>query len=312
MAQIVTITFSPCIDKSATVQELIPEKKLYCSNPTSEPGGGGINVARALHKLGQQATAVFPSGGCQGELLKRLLQREGVSCIPTHCENETRENLIILERLTNKQFRFGMPGAALLENEWQSCLTQAETVADDGFIIVSGSMPEGVPLTVFDRLNDIAAMKRSKLVVDTSGESLKYAASSGAFLIKPNLGELSTLAGVGKIAMNNTAEVARKVLEQYPCEIIVVSLGPDGAMLVTDSECYRATPPEVERKSTVGAGDSMVAGIILYLHLGKSLREALNYGVACGTAATMSAGTGLCRSADVEHLYPLVSTIAVP
>jgi 6-phosphofructokinase 2 len=312
MSSIVTITFSPCIDKSTTVDSLVPEKKLTCSSPVLEPGGGGINVARALRKLGEEAIAVFPSGGYTGKFFNHLLQLEDIPCAVVDCKNETRENIIILDQSSGKQYRFGMPGTALSEYEWRSCLKKVEAIADGGFIVASGSLPPGVPLTVYDELAAIARARNSKLVVDTSGKALKHVASRGVYLLKPNLGELSTLADVGWIDESRIEAIAKEVISQYNCEMIVVSLGKSGAVLVTKDEAFRATPPVVERKSTVGAGDSMVAGIVYVLSKGIDLQKAIRFGVACGTAATLNPGTELCNKKDADRLYSLIASPGLP
>lgn len=306
MKQIVTLTFSPCIDKSTTVPSLVPEKKLKCGPPKLEPGGGGINVARAIKQLGGESLAIFPSGGYTGKFFNHLMEQEAVPFIHIETQNETRENIIVLESSSNKQFRFGMPGTELLEKEWQQCLDALEDIQEAAFIVASGSLPPGVPDDIYARLAKIARKKNVRLVVDTSGEALKHAIREGAYLVKPNLGELAALAGKESMNAGEAEELAKKVLQENNCEIIVVSLGGDGAMLVTKEEIVKVTPPKVERKSTVGAGDSMVAGIVFSLAKGMPLQQSLMYGVACGTAATMNAGTELCRKEDADRLYEIV------
>ncbi len=306
MLPIITITFSPCIDRSTSVPALIPEKKLRCVSPKLEPGGGGINVARAIKKLGGEATAIFPSGGYTGKYFNHLLEKENVPSVIIETASETRENVIVLDESTNNQYRFGMPGTQLKENEWKQCLEAVEEIKDAAFVIASGSLPPGVPLDIYAQLGKICKIKKAKLIVDTSGEALKKAAREGVYLLKPNLGELSELAGVEWIDSNNVETIARDVILKYNCEVIVISLGAAGALLITATEIYRAIAPEVNRKSTVGAGDSMVAGIVYSLASGKNLKEALQYGVACGTAATMNPGTELCNKRDADVLYSAI------
>lgn len=303
MPEIITITFSPCIDKSTSVPALIPEKKLKCIAPKLEPGGGGINVARAIHKLGGSAVAVFPSGGYTGKYFNHLLELENIPSIIIETKNETRENIIVLEESTNNQYRFGMPGTELSEEEWKQCLHAVEERNDVEYIVASGSLPPGVPLNVYAQLSKIAKTKNAKLIIDAPGEALKQAVTEGAYLVKPNLGELASLANMESIDISEVETVAKRILNNYPVEIMVISRGSDGAMLLTKNEMYKIIPPQVQRKSTVGAGDSMVAGIIYSLSNSMSLKEALQYGVACGTAATMNAGTELCKRADAEYLY---------
>ena len=309
MGKIVTVTINPCIDKSTVVKAIAPEKKLRCEQPKYEPGGGGINVARAIKKLGGNATAIYPSGGYSGRFLNDLLQREGVPVKIVEVQGHTRENLIVLDASTNAQYRFGMPGAPLAEEEWKACLKAVEEEEDVSFIVASGSLSPGVPTNIFAQIASIAKRKEARLVVDTSGEALKGAVSQGVFLLKPNLAELSSLAGREEINAELGDDVAKEIIGRGQCEVVVVSLGPAGAMLVSQTEIIQATPPAVKKRSTVGAGDSMVAGIVWSLSRGWDLKDALRYGVATGTAATMNNGTELSKLEDVECLYPLVRTV---
>jgi 6-phosphofructokinase 2 len=307
MSSIVTITFSPCIDKSTSVPALIPEKKLKCTVPKLEPGGGGINVARAIKKLGGEATAIFPSGGYTGKFFNYLIERENVSAVIIETTNETRENIIVLDESSNNQYRFGMPGTELLETEWKECLKAVEEIDNAEFIIASGSLPPGVPLNIYAQLAKISKTKNAKFIVDTSGEALKEAVDERVYLLKPNLGELSSLAGKTALQPEGVKDVAEEIIAKGKCEVMVISMGPAGAMLITNEIAEMITPPAVERKSTVGAGDSMVAGIVFYLSQGKTIMEAVQYGVACGTAATVNPGTELCRKEDADKLFKLLN-----
>ncbi len=306
MSKIITITFNPAIDKSTTVPALIPEKKLKCTKPVYEPGGGGINVARAIKKLGGTATAIYMAGGYTGKAFTQLLNKEGIDSIVAEIKENTRENLIVYETSTNQQYRFGMPGPSILEQEWQQCLAQIENIKEADFIIVSGALPQGIPLAVYSKIGSIARSINAKLIVDTSGEALMEAVQAGLYLIKPNLAELSSLLGKEGLNIERVDEAAREVINKGKCEVVVVSMGAAGAMLVTKNLAMHIMPPAVKIKSTVGAGDSMLAGIVLSLVQNKSIEEAAQYGVACGTAATMNAGTELCRKEDADHLYNLI------
>lgn len=306
MPSIITITLNPAIDKSTTVTELVPDKKLRCSPPVFEPGGGGVNVARAIKKLNGNALAVYLAGGYTGTFLKELLDKETVKSLVIEIAGRTRENLVVLEKSKNLQYRFGMPGPEIRENEWKQILAVLDQVNDVSFIVASGGVPIGVPDDIFASISSIAKKKNAKFIVDTSGDTLKLAMKEGVYLLKPNLGELSLLAGKEWIETNEIKMVARQIINTGKCEVMVVSMGKAGAMLVTTNETFRITPPEVERKSTVGAGDSMVAGIVLSLSKGWPLLRAVQYGVACGTAATMNPGTELCRLNDVERLFSAI------
>lgn len=306
MTAIVTLTFNPAIDKSTSVPILIPEKKMSCTAPIYEPGGGGVNVARALKKLGAEATAIYLAGGNTGEMYTQLLVKEAVTTLVVPTKGNTRENFIVEETQTNKQYRFGLPGAQISEQEWQLCLTELEKMTEISFIVVSGSIPPGIPENIFSKISAIAQAKKAKLVVDTSGEALKHAIKAGVYLIKPSLGELAMLVGMENLPAEQVAQSARKVIEQGNCEVVVVSMGAAGAMLVTKELAIKVKAPEVKIRSTVGAGDSMVAGIVLSLMKNPSLKTALQYGVACGTAATVNLGTGLCDKEFVEEIYQII------
>jgi 6-phosphofructokinase 2 len=306
MKNIYTLTLSPAIDKSTSVQHVVPEHKLRCAEPKFEAGGGGINVSRAIKKLGGDSVAVYTKGGPTGDLLHKLLDLEGVNQLPVNCKNWTRENLTVVENSSNQQFRFGMPGTPLSEQEWQQCL---EILADPSrnidYIVASGSIPEGVPNNFYAKLSAIAKKKNAKLVLDSSGDSLKAAIKEGIYLLKPNSKELSELAGYELRNIREQEEAAKQIIksESVKIEILVVSMGPSGAMIVSKEGVYHVAAPSVKKRSTVGAGDSMLAGLVLSLSNGLNTLDALRYGVACGTAATMNVGTELCKKTDVDELF---------
>lgn len=308
MADIITVTFNPCIDKSTSVNGVAPQKKMRCSTPVFEPGGGGINVARALKKLGEEAIAIYPFGGYSGKFFNDILEKENVATLTVETKLHTRENMIVLDNATNLQYRFNMPGQQLSEDEWQRCLDLIETT-DSRFIVASGSLSPGLPVDIFARISNIAQKTNRKLVVDSTEEPLRALLEEGVYLIKPNIGELSRLIGRKELQAEEIETAARELIHTGKCEIIVVSLGAAGAMVVSrDYPSFKISAPTVKTQSTVGAGDSMVAGIVLYLAKGKELHEAAQYGVACGTAATLNKGTGLCRKEDADRLFEFIKS----
>jgi 6-phosphofructokinase 2 len=311
MKKIFTLTLSPAIDKSSSIEHVLPEHKLRCAPPKYEPGGGGINVSRAIKKLGGESVAVYPKGGPTGELLQKLLSDENITQHPIPVTSWNRENFIIVETSTNRQFRFGMPGSELLESEWKKCLEdlskKAETI---DYLVASGSRPPGVPAEFYRQLAKIAKDKNAKLILDTSGDALKEAVKEGIYLLKPNLKELSELVGKELRSSADQEDAALNIIDQGKIEILVVSLGASGAMLASKDGVFHVSAPSVAKKSTVGAGDSMVAGIVLSLSKGWNPADALRYGIASGTAATMNPGTELCKLEDVETLYKWIKSTA--
>ena len=303
MKKIVTVTLNPALDKSIAVPKMIPEKKLRCTDAKVEPGGGGINVSRAIHKLGGETEAVFLSGGYTGKHFESLMAAENIRSVALPIKGNMRENFVVLDTSSHLQYRFGMDGPMINEEEWMQVLThiQNETAVD--YIVASGSLPPGVPADYFGRLAMIAQQKKAKLIVDTSGDALQYAVKQGVYLIKPNLGELSNLYGKESLANDEVLMAARSIIEKGGCEIMVVSMGSEGAMLITNDRQIQVKPPQVVIQSTVGAGDSMVGGIVLALSKGWDLGDTLCYGVAAGTAATLNPGTELCKKEDTERIF---------
>jgi len=302
MKTIVTVTVNPCIDKSCSIDKLIAEKKLRCSAPKFEPGGGGINVSRAIQKLGGSSTPVYFAGGPVAAMLKQLLEKEDIHPYVVTIEENTRENFIVHETSTGNQFRFGMPGPVVTENNLQQCLKIVEDLHAD-FVVASGSLSPNMTPDFYAKLGSVVKKHNTKYIVDTSGEAVKYALEQGVYLWKPNLGELAAFAGFGELTDDTAVAAAKKVIAAKHAEIIVVSMGAAGAMLVTENMVERIPAPVVKKKSTVGAGDSMVGGIVYSLANGRSLKDAVKYGVMCGTAATMNFGTELCKKEDVDFLY---------
>lgn len=303
MSPIITITFNPALDKSTSVPALVAEKKLKCSIPKSEAGGGGINVARAIKSLGGDVKAIYLAGGPTGELLARLVDEENVGQQIIHTRNDTRENIMVTDSSTGLQYRFCMPGLAIYEEEWQKLLKVVAMQEGVKYIVASGSLPPGVPLNVFGKIAAIANEKGARFMLDTSGLPLKLALEHEIFLIKPSLAELSSIAGVDELKGDAIAEAARNIIYDGNCKAVVVSLGAAGALLVTKDITKQFTAPPVKIKGTVGAGDCMVAGITYSLFKGSSVVQAVQYGIACGTAATLNEGTALCKLTDVERLY---------
>jgi len=310
MTDIATLTLNPTIDRSASIDKVVPDKKLHCHGERFDPGGGGINVAAAITKLGGQAIAFWTCGGPVGELLKDLLGSRGMQQSPISIEQNTRENVIIYEEHTEQQFRFGMPGPELTEQEQQNCL---ETVAKldpvPRFLVLSGSLPPGVPEDFYGQLI-ATAPDSTKVVLDTRGPALKKGIEQEVFLIKPNQRELGDLAGQSIESDAEAHDAARRLIDKDKVEAVLLSLGRGGVMLVSREEHHRIAAPTVSIRSKIGAGDSTVAGTVLALQRGSSLYEAAQFGVACGTAAVMTAGTELCRREDAEKLFQEIAAEA--
>lgn len=299
---ILTVTLNPCIDKSSVVEKMKPESKLRCTEVVDEPGGGGINVSKALQKLETPSVALFPSGGHNGNMLCALLEEENISFRAIDTKVETRENWIVLESSTVNQYRFTFPGRQVQEETIITLVDQIRNFSPS-FVIASGSLPPGLPDYFYGLIVKNAKSVGAKCIVDTSGPALQALQGKGAYLIKPNIGELCKMLNVDWLDKEEVADAAHQAIMDGFAELIAVSMGPEGAWIVSKDERYFATAPKVEKRSTVGAGDSMVAGMTYMLKQGRTMKEVISFGVSCGSAATMNEGTQLFKKEDAERLF---------
>lgn len=299
---ILTITLNPCIDKSTKVDELKPEAKLRCTEVVNEPGGGGINVSKALLRLGAETYALMPAGGHNGNMLRGLLREEKIPFHAVDTSVETRENWIVKEQNKNLQFRFTFPGREVEEKAIVQLIDFIRTFTPS-YVVGSGSLPPGLPAHFYGLIVKTANSIGAKCIVDTSGPALQALKDRNAYLLKPNIGELSKMLEVDNLKKEDVPEAARQAIRDGYAEMLAVSMGADGAWLITSTEQHYCKAPAVERKSTVGAGDSMVAGIAFMLERERPLEEVIRFGVACGSAATMNEGTQLFNATDVQRLF---------
>lgn len=302
--KVLTITLNPCIDKSSTIKGIVPDKKLRCNLPKYEPGGGGINVSRALKKLNNESLTFFTSGGRTGKLLEELLLEEQLQMLPFSIQNETRENFIVVDTSNNQQFRFGFPGQPITESEQKALLNHLDAINDFPEVsVISGSLPSEVNPVFIKEIIQLCKQKNSKVIVDTSAKSLEIAAQEGVYLLKPNIGELALLSGRSELTQNTMENAAKNLINKGAAQIIVVSLGASGATLFHKEKKIHQPAPLVKVRSTVGAGDSMVAGMASVLINQGSKKEMLQMGIACGSATTMAEGTSLFNPDNVFKLF---------
>ncbi|HSV34850.1 MAG TPA: 1-phosphofructokinase family hexose kinase [Ramlibacter sp.] len=303
MTGVLTLTPNPALDLSTSTEKVMDAHKLRCEAPRFHPGGGGINVARVLHRLGERCLAVYPAGGATGERLSQLLEAEQV---PAHCvaiAGETRESFSVRETATGREYRFVLPGPTLAPAEWQACLDFVQDLAmPPRHIVASGSLPPGVPVDFYARLAQVAHAQGSLLVLDASGPPLAAALEEGVYLVKPSLRELRELTGEPLEHEAQWLAAARGLVQHGQARLAALSLGERGALLVSATMALRAPAIAVPVASTIGAGDSFTAGLVLALSRGQDLQEALRTAMAASAAALLVPGTALCQPADVERL----------
>lgn len=307
MASILTLTLNPTIDVSTSVEQLVPIHKMRCEAVQRDPGGGGINVARVVRRLGSDAVAVYPTGGLIGALLRKLTDEEGVQSRTVPIAQETRENFTVFEKESGEQFRFVLPGPELSEAEWRASLEAVRSY--DGplsYMVASGSLPGGVPPDFFSLLAEVAKVRNAKLVVDSTKPVLQAALKQGVHLIKPNLREMRDLMEAPLETQADWVAAGRQLVASGGTEFVALTVAEHGALLIGQSGAWHAPGLKVELVSAVGAGDSFLGAMVWALSSGRAPQEALRHGVAAGSAALLTPATALCRKEDVERLFAQV------
>ncbi len=300
---VVTLTMNPAIDLCATVDRLDPTRKLRCRDLRRDPGGGGINVARALRRLGGRAVAVFPAGGPAGARLEAMLRAERAPHRTLSIAGETREDFTAQVAATGEQYRFILPGPRLSRAECAAVFDLLGALQPKPQLLVaSGSLPPGAPISFYGRVATFARGAGLRLALDAAGPALRHGLAAGVWLVKPNLAELEELAGAALPDLESRLGACRRLVEDGAAEIVALSMGADGALLVGAEEAWFAPAPRIAPLSTVGAGDSFTAGLVRALANGAPAPSALAMAVAAGSAALLAPGTQLCRAADVQSL----------
>lgn len=312
-SKILTLTMNPAVDISTAVQEIVPLHKLRCEPEQRFAGGGGINVARAVHHLGGNATAVFPAGGVIGQVLQGLVSQAGVQEVCLPIANETREDFAITENSTGKQFRFVMPGPMLSDAEALACVDALLSRARAGdFVVASGSLPRGVRPDFYGELSDACSQSGARFILDCPMPTLANSLRPGVFLIKPSFSEFKALTGVSPLDEGAALGAIRNLIAENRTNHVALTLGDRGAWLVGPGFALAAAAPSVKALSGIGAGDSFLAGLVLALASGQSPPDSLRNGVAAGTAALLAPGVELCKATDFDRLKPLVVIRELP
>ena len=312
MTKIATLTLNPAVDVSVEVERIEPIHKLRCTLAEREAGGGGINVARVIRRLDGDVIAIYATGGTIGELLRKLVVQESVPSLTVPIAEESRENFAVFEKETGQQYRFIVPGPRFTEPEWRGCIDALAALdVRPEFVVASGSLPPGVPETIYGEAAKAAKAKGSKFILDSSGAALKTALAEGIYLFKPNLRELRGLTGENLEGRAAWVEACRNLVKANQVQIVALTLGDQGALLVTSEQAWIAKAVPVKLVSAIGAGDSFLGAFVWALSSGRHLEDALCYGVAAGCSALLTPGTSLCRREDIERLVTEVKLEAI-
>jgi 6-phosphofructokinase 2 len=302
MSAILTITLNPAVDVYTSIARIAPVHKLRCDTERRDPGGGGINVARVISRLGGDVTAMFPAGGPIGDYLQRLVRAEGVKSCVAPIAGVTRESFTVRETDTQDEFRFVLPGPSVSAAEFEACLSAIMEARAARYVVASGGLPNGAPPDTHARIGAIARNMGAQFVLDSSGEPLRLGLAGGVYLVKPNMRELGELVGMPLGDERAALDAARSLIDSGQAEIVALSRGRDGAMIVTAKQAWIAPAVQVPVASSVGAGDSFLGGLVWSLERGDALATAFGYALAAGAASLLRPGTALCQADEVIHL----------
>ena len=299
---IYTITLNPSIDQHITIEKLIKDDAIRAKHITRDPGAKGINVSRVVKELGGQTRAFAIIGGCAGYMMRDLLDRNRIDFSVIEIIGETRINVIVTDLSDRTQTRISMPGPSITADNIEDFIRLIdEAKPEPSFWVLGGSLPPGAPKDTYKRIIKHLRKKGQKCVLDADGEALRLGIEAVPFLIKPNEYEFERL--VNRPIKNDEDIIeASMQLCSRGIEIVIVSFGARGALVVTKKEAFKFESPEVEVRSKVGAGDSLIGGLLVSLEKGLSLKESARYAAAAGTAAVITEGTKLCLRDDVDKM----------
>jgi 6-phosphofructokinase 2 len=300
-----TITLNPALDRTLWVEKIQPDDSNRIEREERYAGGKGIDVSKVLTTLELRNNALGFIGGFAGEEVEGRLLNEGISCDFIRISGETRTNIVVNDMSNGKQTVFTASGPEIRPHELMRIIHKVEKLERPDIVVISGSLPPGIHPGIYRKLVAIAKDKGARVILDTDGNALKVGVQGFPEVIKPNIHELSRLVGTGLKGIDAITRAAVNVHKQG-VKIVLVSMGAKGILLVSKSKRYLASPPKVKVENTIGAGDSAVAGFVYGLVKGKSIRDALIYSVAAGTATTLRPGTALCQKDDFLQLITKV------
>ncbi len=299
---IYTLTLNPAIDRELTVPSIEYDSVLRATHSQIDFGGKGFNVSRLLKSLNTASTAVGFLGGKTGEILQEGLQSLGIGTDFVWIPEETRTNISIVTSTGSHYIKVNEKGPIISPEKQKELLEKIERLAQPGdWWVLAGSLPPGVPDTLYAHIVGLINHCKAKTLLDTSGEPLRLACQQQPFLVKPNTEEARALTGR---PVDTPAEVAQAAAEIHKmgAENVVISMGKTGAVLYTDAAEWIVYSPSIVEKNPIGAGDSMVGGLIWGLTRGLSLKEALGWGIASGAATACLPGTEVGSQLLIEKL----------
>ena len=315
MPDILTITLNPAVDLATSVENVVAGPKLYCKAPRVDPGGGGVNVARAIHKLGGRATALVAVGGAMGEQLLGLLAHEDVPTYPVKVSGETRQSFAVIDESNGAQFRFSVPGQPLSPAEGAHLLSEVASMAPvNGYVVLSGGVPPSLGDDFPQRIQNVIAPRTDKLIVDTSkGPLARLIAKpkAPALVLRIDHQEAAIAASHALNTIDESLNFASALVARGVARMVVMGRGAEGSIMVTQSARFFCQTVPVPVRSKIGAGDSFVGAMTLALARGEAPDQALRWGVSAASATVGTEGTDLCDRKRTRAIFEQCSVITL-
>jgi len=306
---IITVTLNPAIDKTVTILNFTAGEVNRIETLRSDVGGKGINVSKCLKELGCESTAAAFWGGEAGRSGEAQLQQSGVESLPVFIGGTTRTNMKIIDPEQGTNTDINEPGPQIKPEELELLIQKLdENLKESDILVLAGSIPKGISPDIYKELTARYKEKGVKVFLDADGESFAEGIKAVPYLIKPNIDELSRLAGEKLTDIRGILKAVKPLL-QSGIEKIVVSMGAQGAVFIQRGRIFIASSIDVPVLSTVGAGDSMVAALAYGEEKGLDEKKTYKLSMAMGAASVMCSGTQAPKAVTVESLYHMVNII---
>lgn len=306
-SDILTITLNPAVDVATHVAAVVAGPKLRCAAPRFDPGGGGVNVARAVCKLGGSAQALVAVGGAMGDRLVALLAAEGVPSLPVVVSGETRQSFAVTDDSNGAQFRFSVPGQPMTQTDADHLIEVISARVPHGaFVVISGSIAPGLPIDFQSQIIAALADRSARVIVDTSGFALGELIANPKeplYLLRVDRSEAAEAATRVMTTVADSVAFAADLVARGVAKTVVTGRGAEGSVMVSQDDRFFCHPPVVEVRSKIGAGDAFVGALTLALAREDAPQVALQWGVAAASATVSTEGTALCELSQAQHCF---------
>lgn len=305
---ILTITLNPSLDRVIWVDKLQKDDSIRIQQEKHYAGGKGIDASRVIKTLGGDTVATGFLGSFNGLHLEGLLLNEGVTCDFVKIKGETRSNVIIFDSEDNGHIALNSKGPEITAYDLAILFEKINNLKEKpSMVIMGGSIPKGLNASLYAQIIHVFREQGIKVALDADNEALKQGLKAHPYMIKPNEHELARLIGREVNTREELIEAAKDLMSEYKLEVIMISRGSKGLIIMNKDEAYELAPPKIKANSTIGSGDSTLAAFLLGQEQGKPLLESGQMGVAAGAATAMSPGVELVDIQDYAQIYGKVS-----